>query len=514
MATAGLGRSLTILLQADTSRLATDLMSAQSSLAKFGAKVETYSRQATVALVGVGAAAYSVVQSASDLNESISKTGVIFESGAKDIEAFADTAAKELGLSKRAALDAAANFAILGRGAGLTGKDLNAFSKDLTGLASDLASFNNTSTDEAITALAAGLRGESEPLRRFGVLLSAAAVEAKALELGLAKTTKEITDQDKVLARQALILEQTTKQQGDFARTAEGAANKQRTLAAEIENTKSKIGAGLVPAYQSLLENLLPVVSWTGENADAMSKLGVAVAGVAAVIVTLNYAIKALQITMTVFTAVTAGLRIMMLTLAAATGSAAAAQTLAELTYKGSIAAQIAYRVAMVASTIATQVMTGAQWLLNAALTANPIGLVIAGFALFAAGLKIAYDRSESFRDMIKSVWEWMGKVGERVANSPIGKVIGKVIDGFRANGGPVSQGGSYIVGENGPELFTPRGASGSISPAGSFNGGGQNITINMNGVLDGESARRTLEKLLQDSARRTGAINLTGATL
>ncbi len=69
MAVSGLGRSLTILLQADTSRLGTDLMGAQSSLAKFGAKVENYSRQATVALVGIGAAAFQTVQSASDLNE-------------------------------------------------------------------------------------------------------------------------------------------------------------------------------------------------------------------------------------------------------------------------------------------------------------------------------------------------------------------------------------------------------------------------------------------------------------
>lgn len=513
MATAGLGRSLTILLQADSSRLANDLAGAQSSLAKFGAKVETYSRQATIALAGVGAAAYSVVNSASDLNESISKTGVIFGEGSKDIEAFADTAAKELGLSKRAALDAAANFAILGQGAGLTGKDLNAFSTDLTGLASDLASFNNTSTDEAITALAAGLRGESEPLRRFGVLLSAAAVEAKAMELGLAKSTKEISDQDKVLARQALILEQTTKQQGDFARTADGAANKQRALAAQVENTKSAIGQGLLPAYQSLLENLIPIVSWTGENADMMTKLGIAIAGVSGTVIALNYAIKAAQITVTVFTAVSAALRLTMLTLAAATGSATAAQTLAELTYKNSTAAAIAYRIASVAQTAITYAWTAAQWLLNAALTANPIGLVVVAVGALVAAFTVAYNKSEAFRAKVQDLWDWIGRLVDRIQNSSFGKFGSKVADLFRAEGGPVRQGQSYIVGENGPELFTAS-SSGMIHPSGSFGGGGQNVVINMNGVIDGESARRTLEKLLQDSARRTGAVNFTGATL
>ena len=79
-----------------------------------------------------------------------------------------------------------------------------------------------------------------------------------------------------------------------------------------------------------------------------------------------------------------------------------------------------------------------------------------------------------------------------------------------RAAGGSVMGGQAYRVGEFGPELFVPNG-SGSIRPN---SGGGQNVTINMNGIIDGESARRSIEKLLQDSARRTGAVNFVGATL
>ena len=79
-----------------------------------------------------------------------------------------------------------------------------------------------------------------------------------------------------------------------------------------------------------------------------------------------------------------------------------------------------------------------------------------------------------------------------------------------RAAGGSVMGGQAYRVGEFGPELFVPNG-SGSIRPN---SGGEQNVTINMNGIIDGESARRSIEKLLQDSARRTGAVNFVGATL
>jgi hypothetical protein len=79
-----------------------------------------------------------------------------------------------------------------------------------------------------------------------------------------------------------------------------------------------------------------------------------------------------------------------------------------------------------------------------------------------------------------------------------------------RAAGGSVMGGQPYRVGEFGPEMFVPSG-SGSIRPD---NGAGQGVTIIMNGVIDGESARRSIERLLQDSSRRTGAVNLVGATL
>jgi len=79
-----------------------------------------------------------------------------------------------------------------------------------------------------------------------------------------------------------------------------------------------------------------------------------------------------------------------------------------------------------------------------------------------------------------------------------------------RAAGGSVMGGQAYRVGEFGPEMFVPAG-SGSIRPA---DGGGGNTVININGVIDAESARRSIEKLLQNSARRTGPINLIGATL
>lgn len=115
------------------------------------------------AVVAVGAFAYKAIQAASDFNEAISKNNVVFGAISKEVEAFARTANTALGLSETAALKAAGTFAIFGKSAGLAGKDLSDFSTNLVTLASDLASFNNTSVDDAITALGSAL--EAKPNR-------------------------------------------------------------------------------------------------------------------------------------------------------------------------------------------------------------------------------------------------------------------------------------------------------------------------------------------------------------
>jgi hypothetical protein len=214
------------------------------------------------------------VKAASDLGETISKVNVLFGKSAKDIEKFADGAAASLGQTKQQALDAAATFATFGKSAGLSGENLSKFSIDFVKLSSDLASFNNTSPEQAINAIGSALRGEAEPLRQYGVLLDDASLRQAALELGIISTTKNaLTPQQKVLAAQALIYKQTSAAQGDFERTSDGLANKTRILTAQLENAKTTIGQALLPVVLQLAnffsEKVIPIVQ---QVADAFGK--------------------------------------------------------------------------------------------------------------------------------------------------------------------------------------------------------------------------------------------------
>ena len=115
-----------------------------------------------------------------------------------------------------------------------------------------------------------------------------------------------------------------------------------------------------------------------------------------------------------------------------------------------------------------------------------------------------AWRSAGNFKDKIFSAITIEKGSGPKFADSWLGKKIGY---SKRALGGPVTAGGSYLVGENGPEMFTPR-SSGSITPNGAMGGN----TFIFNGVIDGESARRSIERLFQTSSRISGAPNFTGA--
>jgi len=200
------------------------------------------------------------VDAASDLNESLSKVQVVFGEGAGEVEKWADGAANAMGQSKQAALEAAGTFGNFLQAMGQTPAVAKDMSLTMVQLAGDLASFNNANPEEVIVALRAGLSGEAEPMKKFGVALSEAAVSAKAAQMGIAPLGATLTEQQKIAARYAIILDQTKTAQGDFARTADGAANKQRILAATAEDLSAKIGQKLLPAKIALMGFMVSTV--------------------------------------------------------------------------------------------------------------------------------------------------------------------------------------------------------------------------------------------------------------
>ena len=289
-------RTLKLSLLADTNQFGKDLQKAGNSFQDFSRGVERASAFAVGALGAIGAAAFEAVNLASDLEETGNKVGEIFGAdGRRQLEEYAATANRSLGQTRRQALDAAATFGIFGQAAGLSGDDLIDFSTELTTLATDLASFNNTDVDQAIVAIGAALRGESEPIRNYGVLLNDATLKSRAAALGLIEdVNSQLSVQDRVLAAQAEILAQTSSAQGDFQRTSDGIANQQRILTARFEDFRTELGEELLPVAELLLPKIEGLLDRL-ENTDPerIIELGTAFVQLAAGLTAFNVALKA-----------------------------------------------------------------------------------------------------------------------------------------------------------------------------------------------------------------------------
>jgi hypothetical protein len=294
----------------------------KSAGSRFGAIFKKAATAGLIGLAGAGAAAVKLgmdsISAASDLEESTNKVSQVFGDAADSVFRFTDGTADALGQTNTQAREAAATFGIFGSAAGLADRKNAKFAKRMTTLASDLASFHNTDPSQAVEALGAALRGESEPIRAFGVMLDEATLKAEAMRLGLLKPVKDeskikayqvgimerqkayneavaengkdslealkaeanlgvareqlrkategtigpLTNQQKLLAAQSEIFKQTEVAQGDFARTSDGLANQQRRLAARFDDAKARLGKGLLPimtdAADFLLEKGIP----------------------------------------------------------------------------------------------------------------------------------------------------------------------------------------------------------------------------------------------------------------
>jgi hypothetical protein len=217
-----------------------------------------------------------------------------------------------------------------------------------------MASFNNASPEETLAAIQSGLAGQARPLRQYGVFLDAARVKEKALEMGLWSGKGAIDAHAKAAASMAIILKDTADTQGDFARTADGAANQTRILKAEQENLSAQLGQSILPAWIAIQKVMLSVTKATSQHTGVVKVLVGVVATLSAGVLVANAAFKA-------------------------------------------------WTVATKVARVATIAYTAAQRLLNLAFASNPIGLVVLALVALGVALVIAYKKSETFRNIVNS---------------------------------------------------------------------------------------------------------------
>ncbi len=225
-------------------------------------------------LVAAGAALVAIPLSlhfknaARDAEEMESKFDAVFKSSSDDVRKWSLELAQDVNRSQFALRDFASTFQDTFVPLGFARGEAARLSQQLVELAVDVSSFSNKLESDVIRDFQSALVGNSETVRKYGIVITEASLTQEILNSGLAKSKKEITELNKVQARLNIIMKGTTDAQGDAARTAESQANKEKELAAATEELSIVFGKLLAPATAEVTQNLIDMARVTKDAFD------------------------------------------------------------------------------------------------------------------------------------------------------------------------------------------------------------------------------------------------------
>ena len=294
-------------------KLVTDVGEAEKGIKKVGKTIAAVF--AVDKVLDFGKAAVTM---ADDVDQGEGKLDQLLGTHSKVVKQFAK-GTKVLGISRRDAIKYTGSIAALTRVQGANKKESAEMSTRWTTLGADMAAFNNANPTDVLNAMTSALTGEFEPLKKYGVLLNANKVNQYAWTHGIAENGKALTDRQKLLAIDGLMMEQTKDQQGQLARESDTLGAKQNRLNATFADFQLMIGEMLLPIISNfasfLTDTLVPAIgdlsSWitdmTGIGPDAqVAILGIAGAVAILAAVSMGHPIIAFVAAMAALVAITA----------------------------------------------------------------------------------------------------------------------------------------------------------------------------------------------------------------
>lgn len=237
--------------------------------------------------------ARSTIDAASDVQQSTGAVESVFKSMSGEITTFAQTTAKDLGISRAEFQQLSAEMGAMLKNAGVPMEDLAGQTIDLTQRAADMAATFGTTVPEAMGAISSALRGERDPIEKYGVSLKQTDVDARAAAMGYVDAEGKVTALGKSMATTALIMEQTRDIAGQNAREADTWAGQQQRLTAQFTDMKAELGAKLLPIMVKFFEIARPIVQFIADNIDWLAPLAGILAGIAAAMWLVNVALLA-----------------------------------------------------------------------------------------------------------------------------------------------------------------------------------------------------------------------------
>lgn len=215
---------------------------------------------------------------ASDLAEVQNVVDVTFGSATEAINSWSKECLATYGMNEVSAKRYAGTIGAMLKSSGLAGDAIVDMSKDMVGLAGDMASFYNLDLETAFEKIRSGISGETEPLKQLGINMSVANLEAYALSQGITTAYNEMSQAEQVMLRYNYLMSTTADAQGDFARTQGSYANQTRLLSESWLEFTGVMAEQLLPVLTTIVSWLNNIVAFLTENADMVSAVLVGLA--------------------------------------------------------------------------------------------------------------------------------------------------------------------------------------------------------------------------------------------
>ncbi|RQV92579.1 MAG: hypothetical protein EH224_15145 [Calditrichaeota bacterium] len=184
---------------------------------------------------------------ASDLNESFNVVNVTFQKNAGEVTEWSRNLLDRFGMVQLESLQYVGSMGAMMKSSGISAKAAQGMSQSLVELTGDMSSFYNLKHEETWEKIRAGISGETEPLKVLGINMSVANMEAFALQQGINKAWKEMSQSEQIMLRYQYLMSVTSDAQGDFARTSDGFANQLRILEGRLTEISIRIGEKVLP---------------------------------------------------------------------------------------------------------------------------------------------------------------------------------------------------------------------------------------------------------------------------
>lgn len=245
--------TLFVRFKADSSPVKQEMQELESTAVKRAGNIASTLAKAFGA-AAVVAGIKKTIDAASDLQQAVGATETVFGSASKSVDAFAKSSAQSIGVSEASARNLTATMGALLKNLGFAGDQAADTSIQMAKLGADMAAAFGGRPEEAVEALTSALKGEFDPLERYGVSLKQSTINAEAMKQGLTDASGKVDAHGQAVAALSLILQQTADVQGQFAREADTAAGQQQRARAEAENTAASMGTNLLPIYTKVVE--------------------------------------------------------------------------------------------------------------------------------------------------------------------------------------------------------------------------------------------------------------------